>query len=215
MASLINALRQPSVTNQPPDQAEIRRNDIITILWFIFALFLGLGIRNNAVNTHRTVALGDNLPSIAIPSGWITGTSDGFVLSAQNPNSPSIFNAQVTVIARDLNNGENLVAARTGWSLQRSQQLLRYRELSAASATVLDNQPAVLVHYAYVADPTRDAGAAAPPVVVQAEDLMFISGNKFVVVTTAADAAEQDAESSNFAIVKDSLKLKLKEGEQP
>ena len=215
MASLINALRQPSVTNQPPDQAEIRRNDIITILWFIFALFLGSGIRNNAVNTHRTVALGDNLPSIAIPSGWITGTSDGFVLSAQNPNSPSIFNAQVTVIARDLNNGENLVAARTGWSLQRSQQLLRYRELSAASATVLDNQPAVLVHYAYVADPTRDAGAAAPPVVVQAEDLMFISGNKFVVVTTAADAAEQDAESSNFAIVKDSLKLKLKEGEQP
>ena len=213
MSTWLNTLTKPSVTNEPPSERELSRIDIAVIVTVIFALFLGFGIRNNASNASRTVELGEGLPTIRIPTNWISGTPEGTIFHARNPRSPSIFNAELSVTSRPLAVGEDAVMARTALGLQRSQDLLRYRELDAVTVTV-NGQPGILVTYAYVADPTREQGAIAPPVVVQAQDLIFPSGeNQALIVTVAADAATWDEEEPAIQIIMDSLDVEIQEVE--
>ena len=54
------------------------------------------------------------------------------------------------------------------------------------------DQPALVSTYAYIADPTRDVGANGLPVVVEAQDIMFLEGGQFLVATLAADASAWD-----------------------
>jgi hypothetical protein len=211
MSTWLNILSKPSVTNQPPTEQELARIDWAVIAIVIFALFLGFGIRNNASNASRTVELGEGLPAIDIPSNWITGTPEGMLLHARNPRSPSIFNTEVAVATRPLAVGEDAAFARTAIGLQKSQNLLRYRELRVDNVTV-DGVAGLLVTYAYVADPTREQGASAPPVVVQGQDLIFPSGeNTAVVVTVAADAARWDEEQAAIDLIYNSLDVTVLE----
>jgi hypothetical protein len=213
MATWLNTFTKPSVTNEAPSERELSRIDWAVIITVIFALFLGFGIRNNASTASRTVELGEGLPSIEIPNNWITGTPEGMLLQARNPRSPSIFNAELTVATRPLAAGEDAVAARTAIGLKRSQELEHYRELEAMPVTV-DGQPGILVTYAYIADPTREQGSIAPPVVVQAQDLIFPSGeNQALIVTIATDAATWDEESTSVNIIQESLGMRIVENE--
>lgn len=208
MTAFLAQLAKPSVTNEPPTDRELFRTEIAVIVLFVFALFLGIGIRGNAVSNHRTVTLGAGLPSIAVPGGWITGQPEGTLLHARNPRTRSIFNSELTVTTRPLGGDEaGLTLVRTGLALQRTQDLLRYRELEAQSVTV-NGQPASLITYAYVADPTRAQGAAAPPVVVEAQDLIFAVGDTAVIVTVAADAALWETESAYFRTIYRSLNVR-------
>ena len=209
MSTLLNILGRPSVTNEPPTERELSRIDLAVIVTVLFALFLGFGIRNNATSASRTIALGEGLPSLEIPNNWISGASEGVLLYARNPRSPSAFNAEVTVTTRPLAVGEDVVAARTAVSLKRTQELLRYRELEAQAVTV-NGQPGILVTYAYVADPTREQGATAPPVVVQAQDLIFASGsNQALIITVATDAATWDEEEAAVNLIQNSLNMRI------
>lgn len=212
MATWLSSLSKPSITNDPPSERDLSRLDIAVIVTVLFALFLGLGIRNNAVSASRTIELGEGLPSIKIPNNWITGQPEGYLLHARNPRSPSVFNAEVMVMTRPLTAGQDAVAARTSLGLQRTQDLLRYRELSAEAVTV-NGQPGILVTYAYVADPTREQGQVAPPVVVQAQDLIFPSGSNAVIVTIAADAATWEDEEAAILLIQESLDMELQDTE--
>lgn len=215
MTTWLNALTKPSITNQPPTERELSRIDWAVLVTVIFALFLGYGIRNNATNASRTINLGEGLPTIEIPQNWITGSSDGYLFFARNPRSPSIFNAQVAITTRPIAIGEDVVATRTALAIKRSQELLRYRELAANQVTV-NGKAGVLVTYAYVADPTREQGAIAPPVVVQAQDLIFPGNdNQAVIVTIATDAATWDQEESSIRLIQDSLGMKVQESANP
>lgn len=211
MSTFLNMLTKPSVTNQPPSEKELSRIDLAVIVTVIFALFLGFGIRNSASTASRTVALGEGLPSLNIPNNWITGTPEGMLLHASNPRSPSSFNAEVSVTTLPIPVGADVVAVRTALGLNRSQELFRYRELDAMPVTVND-QAGILVTYAYVADPSREQGASGPPVVIQAQDLIFPGGeNQALVVTVATDAATWDEEQEAIQIIQDSLDMKIQE----
>ena len=102
MSTWLATLTKPSVTNEPPSERELSRIDLAMIVTIIFALFLGFGIRNNAIGASRTVELGEGLPSIAVPNNWITGQPEGTLLHARNPRSSSIFSAEVRVMTRSL-----------------------------------------------------------------------------------------------------------------
>lgn len=209
MSSLLTTLTKPSVTNEPPSGSEIRRNDLVLLITVVITLLLGFAIRNSAVNASRSVALGTDLPSVRLPARWITGQTEDYVVTARNPRSPSILDSEIRIAVRPLNPDENMVTARSGLSIRRTQELLRYRELSAEAVTV-GGEPGILVTYAYVADPTRPAGALAAPVVAQAQDLVFVEPgpSQVVVVTTAADATDWDNEERYFRIVHNSLNVK-------
>ena len=209
MATWLNALTKPSVTNEPPSEKDLSRIDIAVIVTLIFALFLGFGIRNNARTASRTVELGAGLPSIDIPSNWITGSAEGVLLHARNPRSSSSFNTELIVTTRTLPAGEDARGARTAVGMKRTQELLRYRELGVERVTV-DGQEGLLVTYAYVADPSRDQGGNAPPVVVQAQDLIFPSGNgQAAIITIASDASTWDKQQAAIDLIYDSLKVEI------
>jgi hypothetical protein len=210
MSTWLDSISKPSITNEAPTEAELSRIDIAMIVTLLFALFLGFGIRNNAVTASHTVDLGEGMPSIKVPDNWITGQPEGTLLQATNPRSPSIFNAELTVTTIALPPGQDAVGARTVVSLQRTQELDRYRELGAEAVTV-DGNPGILVTYAYIADPTIDQGATAPPVVVQAQDLIFPVGESAVVVTVATDAATWDEEQPAIQLIQDSLDMEIQD----
>jgi hypothetical protein len=211
MTTWLNSLTKPSVTNEAPTDQELSRVDIAVYITVLIALFLGFGIRSNATTASRTVELGEGLPAIEVPSNWITGQPEGMLLQARNPRSPSIFNAELSVTTRPLAAGEDAVTARTALALQRTQELLRYRELEAVPV-IVNGENGILVTYAYVADPTREQGAIAPPVVVQAQDLIFPAGEgQAVIVTIATDAATWDEEESSIRLIQDSLDMQIQE----
>jgi hypothetical protein len=83
--------------------------------------------------------------------------------------------------------------------------------LRAETATVFA-EPALLVTYAFVADPTRAAGAVGPPVIAEAQDLIFVTGRTLVIVSVAADTTEWNEAMNDFRIIFDSLKFKEGEG---
>jgi hypothetical protein len=191
----------------PPTPFERRRNDLAAILVVLIAFACGFGIRNLALNASKTIVLGDDLPSLRYPAGWITGQPEFLRFQAVNPASASMFDAQIDVFVRDLKAEETLDMARASWGLQRGQELVQYRELAADPVTVLKNQPALLTRYAYVADPARESGGNGLPVVVEGQDLLFFHGDQLIVITLAAAVHDWQAEQRHFQIVFDSLEV--------
>jgi hypothetical protein len=211
--SLLAALRRPSITNRPPGAGEIRRNDVAVVFIVLLSFLLGLGLRNQTVNASRAISLGADLPTLRYPDGWITGQSEALYFQAANPTSISSFNAKIEVAMRDLQSGETLDMARANWGLRRSRELLQYRELSADPVSVLEGLPGLRTGFGYVADPTRESGAIGLPVVVEGQDLLFLHGDKLVVITVAADAHDWENEQRHFQIVFDSLNVTIVESE--
>jgi hypothetical protein len=207
MSAWLATLRKPSVTNQPPTHRELVRNDWAVVILIAFALFLGVGIRNNAANASRSVNLGEGLPTVQVPSNWITSTPEGMVLQVRNPRSGSAFPTEISVDSRLLGPTDNIVTVRAGLGAQHARDLFRYRELSAEGVTV-NREEGILVTYAYIADPAREQGGNAPPVVVQAQDLIFPSGNQMVIITMAADTTVWDAQTPFFDILTNSLRMR-------
>jgi hypothetical protein len=206
IADLMAQLRRPSPTSPAPQPFQVQRDDLAVFAVVIFALLLGLGIRSQALNASRSFALGNTLPTLRYPAGWITAEPEGLRFQAINPASPSTFDAQLAIAVRDLRADETLDLARAAWGLRRSEEMTNYRELTAEPVTV-DGQPGLLTTYAYVADPARSRGAVGLPVVVQGQDLLFFDDGKLVAVTVAADATEWAAEQDHFALVFDSLQV--------
>lgn len=209
MAGWLDALQRPSVTNVPPTAAEQRRNDLIMIGVILFALFLGWGIRSNTANATTRVPLGGQLPSIDYPATWLDSRVEGEVLHAVDPASPSTFDARLEVRIRPVREGEDMDAVSMSWPLNRAQELSRFRNLANEVRTGPNEQPALLITYAYIADPTRDSGTLGLPVVVKAQDLLFIANDgeqeQLVAVTVAADATEWNDYADEFARIFASL----------
>lgn len=207
MATWIERLSKPSPTNEPPTKSELRRNDLLVAGIVLFALFLAFGIRNQVLNASESVRLGENLPRIAYPAGWRVQDSDGALLHAVNAGSPSGFDTQLLVTSRALRSDETLEDARADRGIKLATSLNGYRELGSEHMTVRGDQPALVTTYAYIADPTLDMGAMGLPVVVEAQDIMFLQDGQFVIVTLAADANDWEDEQNEFAIVTNSLRL--------
>lgn len=207
MATWIERLTKPSPTNEPPTKRELRRNDLLVAAIVLFALFLAFGIRNQVLNASESVRLGENLPRIAYPARWRVQNSDGALLHAVNAGSPSGFDTQLLVTGRALRSDETLEDARADRGIKLASSLNGYRELASEHMAVRGDQPALVTSYAYIADPTLDMGATGLPVVVEAQDIMFLQDGQLVVVTLAADANDWEDEQGEFAIVTNSLRL--------
>lgn len=207
MSVWLERLTKPSPTNEAPDANELRRNDLLLAGIVLFALFLAFGIRNQVLNASESIRLGEDLPRIAYPARWRMHETDGALLYAINAGSPSTFDSQLLVTSRPLRSGETLEDARANRGIKLATSLNGYRELSVDRMVVQGDQPALVATYAFIADPTRDMGAMGLPVVVEAQDLMFLQNGQFLVVTLAADANNWEGEQNEFSIVTNSLRL--------
>lgn len=208
MSTWLERLTQPSPTNEAPTRGELRRNDLLAAALVVFALFLAFGIRNQVLNAGTSVRLGENLPRITYPERWRQQSNADALLHVVRAGSPSTFDTRMVVTGRALRTDESLDDARADRGIKLATSLPGYRELEAERMLVLDGQPALVSTYAYIADPTRDAGATGLPVVVEAQDIMFLGGGQFLAVTLEADAADWEEQAREFAIITDSLRLR-------
>jgi hypothetical protein len=204
---LLERLTKTSPTNEAPSASELRRNDLLVAGVVLFALFLAFGIRNQVIYASKSVRLGENLPRISYPDRWRVQNTDGTLLHAINAGSPSTFDTQMLVTSRSLRSDETLEDARADQGIKQATSLNGYRELLADRMTVQGGQPALVTTYAFVADPTLDMGAMGLPVVVEAQDIMFLQDGQLVVVTLAADANDWEDEQNEFSIITNSLRL--------
>jgi hypothetical protein len=213
MSTFINRLRSPSITNEPPTVQEQRRNDLYVIATIVIAILLGWLIRNNTVNAVRQYTFEGDVPAVALPADWISSRSqEGLLLRAIDPGSPSTFSGLIEVSARPLREGEDLTVLNVSWPLKRSQELDRFRTLSSQAMVAPNGEPAQLITYAYIADPTRESGALGMPVVVRGQDLIMLVGEgaerQVVVITTAADAVDWEREARVFERLYDRLGIR-------
>lgn len=207
MTLWVDRLIKPSPTNEPPAPREQLRNDLAVAATVIFALILAFGIRNQVFTAARFASLNEGVVRIAYPERWVMRADEESGFIAIRFGSPSIYDSRIEVSSRPINAGETLDLARFDRGLKLSAELPGYRELEAAEMQVLNGATAIVTTYGFIADPTRDAGATSLPVVVEAQDVMFLYEGHFYVVSLRADAADWDANARNFAIVTDSLRL--------
>lgn len=208
MANPLSAIWQPSITTEPPTVHEIRRNDLALFAFVLVLLLCGWLVRERFQGGANTQMLAEGLPTILYPADWVTtGTTDDALFTARNPASPSTLDSEIRVEALPVREGESLETLRVMTSLRRNQALDRYRELDAQRMLVGGESAGYLVTYAYVADPTRDSGAPGVPVVAEGQDLLFGSGNQWLVITTIADAAQWESESAPFTALYEHLQV--------
>lgn len=210
-----------SATAPPPSPAEIRRNDWVLFAVVLASMALGWLILRlysqpqfaqpqPAASEAQVGAL--SLPPLRYPAGWLLeGENASAIFRAWDPSSPGTFTPSMEIVALAAEPGTTLDAARAGLSLQRSRELERYRELAAEPVTVLGGEPAILVTYAWLADPTQESGGNGLPVVVQAQDLVFARGEAWTRATVAADASDFDTNAPDFDRFFASLDLKRSE----
>jgi hypothetical protein len=208
MSTWLERLTKPSPTNEPPSASELRRNDLLVAGVVLFALFLVFGIRNQVINASESVRLGEDLPRISYPAGWRVQNTGAALLHAVNAGSPSTFDSQILVTSRALRSDETLEDARADRGINLASSLNGYREIAVDRMTVQNDQPALVATYAFIADPTRDMGAMGLPVVVEAQDIMFLQDGQFVIVTLAADANDWEDEQNEMSIITRSLRLR-------
>ncbi len=184
-----------------PTAADWRRNDLALFATVLVLLLLGWGVARQARAHVQTVDLGVGLPRVAYPAGWTRSSGeDGQLFAARNPAGSSAYRAGVSLATRPLLADDTLDSVRTDVAFLRSRTLDRYRELSAQAVTVQGGTPAVLTTFAALADPSRDSGLSGMPVVVQGQDLIFKSGNQWVIASTSADAAALEDARAAFAL---------------
>ncbi|NOZ73116.1 MAG: hypothetical protein GXP38_14625 [Chloroflexi bacterium] len=202
MPDLISTLHSPSVTSPPPSEWEERRNTLMILLLVILALAGAWGLKWVAENATHTARLGGGLPDIIYPASWVSTTPENVLWQASDPQSSSSFKTRLQIYTRDLRPGETLDILNVSWPLYRQETLDKFRNLSVTSATAPNGSRAMVFTYAYVADPSFQLGTLDIPVVVQAQDIVWIGGSEalpqLVVLTIASEASAWESELPVF-----------------
>lgn len=209
MSEIMSLLQSPSPTNPPPSAVEERRNLILVLCVVLLALAGGWGLKWSVQNATHTVRLGGGIPDVAYPASWVTVPADDVLWQAINPRSASTFKSRVQISSRVLNPDESLDSLSVSWLLQRNSTLEKFRNLATSSNVRVGDEPAVLFTYAYVDDPELALGDPGLPVVVEAQDLLWLGGKpgqqQLLVITVAADAALWDVEAPALRRILDKL----------
>jgi len=165
------------------------------IATLVAALAVGTGLQSWV--TSRTNTATSGRVSLAYPAAWVRGNERGTVISVSDVRSGGLFGTRAAV--REVPKREllgpdsaagSVADAATAWSLTRGQGLLAYRVLDVAPAKV-HGQDAYQLQYAYLA--TAPGGATSMPALMRAVDTLVASGDRFYVLTVAAENGEFDA----------------------
>jgi hypothetical protein len=208
MAGWLQRLTKPSITNAPPQPREQLRNDLAVLGVILFALFLGFGLRSQAFGASRSLELPADLGRLLYPAAWTVRAAPDLLVRVFDAGSPGTFDTRLEVAARPLRPQETLAEGRADLAFKRIAALPAYRELAVDEAEVKRGAPALVVTYSYLADPAHESGIVDLPVVVEAQDIVYVDDGQLVVVTMAADANEWNAEEHDLAVIRNGLRLR-------
>ena len=173
-----------------------RWNSYFAIALAALFLFLGITLRNNALNATQTF---ENLEAgvrAQVPGGWLldTGSSE-YVFRAQDPDAlPFKTTLQVSVLTVGPDATPNLVLDLL--NLDRAPRFSTYREISRTDET-LRGDPAKRMIYAYTQD-ERNPFQATVPIVVQGADVVVLRRGQAVIITYREERSSFDANLYRF-----------------
>jgi hypothetical protein len=162
-----------------------RLAEFAAIAAVVIALALGWVLKTS-VEGRRVPFQGEGI-SAQVPEGWLRAVGQrGEILRVVNPASagfPTMYAINVQPTAPETTPAE----AASLLTLQRGQQLTAYRLLEQSPVTV-NGHSAYRIAYAYV-EVDANVTHADLPVVVQAEDFVFVQDGRSIVVSFRAAAA--------------------------
>jgi hypothetical protein len=173
------------------------------IVWATVILMLAVGLVLRVSTERRMASFSQGGLSLRYPVGWTSMAADtpGHLLyvadpfsAPQSPTGVQVWQVPTADVSRRQQSLGDLALA---WSAQQARELASYRVLGV-EATTVNNQQAVAIDYAYVAEPTIGTAAASIPVVVQAQDVLVVHGDTLTIVTFAADANVYQNESETW-----------------
>lgn len=107
MTNLFQMLSKPSPTNEAPPPSQAWRNDVAMLATLLFALFLGVGVRNQSLNASQYIDIGQKYAPFEC-SAWLADQTCRFGHVAGAYAAKSILGSEVDVVTRPLEADESL-----------------------------------------------------------------------------------------------------------
>jgi len=165
--------------------------DWAVIVVVVAALGLGLLLRENALYSYGSFALGDGDISGRVPANWVREYGDDPLIEARDPRSGA-FNTKLVLRTRPLAPEMEASAALQSLALERADEVSAFRTLGTDPVAV-GGRTAMQRTFTYVqADPNPYLDRL--PVVVKGVDLVLRDGGRVILVTYLAgvDAFDRD-----------------------
>jgi hypothetical protein len=176
--------------------------------WIVYltaavALLIGLGLQWFATNQTQTGTVGAS--SIGYPPSWVQTTEPGADFAAADLHNGGPYGAGVslravdkaTLVSRLANqnpppsDADLLNVGATNWSLQRGEGLVGYRVLGI-NKTSVQGHDAINVESAYLLDSSLGSATNGLPGLMHAVDTVVLSGDKFYILSYAAESSQFD-----------------------
>ena len=179
------------------------------VVWLTVLLSLIVGWVLMTLVTGQMQQVKTNAGTISIPSSWALLREEGTTFSATDRNASGSRVSMRQIAKADLIGTlgpDTLETAASNWAVLRSNDLEGFRVLNIEAVQLLQNGqmirtpegvaqaepvagaiPAMLVEYAYLANPSESVGANVMPVLFHAIDTLVAKDTDFMVLSVAVD----------------------------
>jgi hypothetical protein len=180
------------------DELSLRQrwSDYIALLFGLFSLFIGMNLRDVALNA--TVVYSNSQAGIRAeyPENWLIDEQGNYIFRVRDVTQIG-FKTTIQVAARPVSaitSTRNLIDALT---LSRSQTLSSYTVFAIEPYVLPDEIEATAVTYTFVAAES-DPFLQSIPVVVEGLDILTISRGQAIIITFLSDARTYDQNYPRF-----------------
>jgi hypothetical protein len=156
-------------------------NSLGVVILALGMLFLGLLMRNSALNARAAFVDQQSGIRVQIPANWLISSNQAeFVVQAEDPGArpfKTLLRVSLIPVGAEAT-PRNVIDTLT---LQRAGRLSTYRILSITPSTIGDS-PAIEMDYAYVQADTNPF-ISVIPIVVRGRDVVVIEDGQAIIVT--------------------------------
>jgi len=171
------------IRDEPPALTFRQRwNTYLALLSLVGALFVGLTMRNNALNATVTFEDLESGIRAQVPQGWLLDSnSPEYVFRAEDPNAmpfKTLLQVSVLPVGPDAT-ARNVVDQ---LNMERPQRFASYKRVAQGEQRLRDGTTAIRMTYSY-AQSEQNPFLESPPIAVEGVDVVILRGAQAVIVT--------------------------------
>lgn len=171
------------VQDEPPALTFRQRwNTYLALLALAGALFVGLTMRNSALNATMMFEDLESGIRAQVPQGWLLDSNNpAYVFRAEDPNAmpfKTLLQVSVLPVGPDAT-ARNVVDQ---LNMERPQRFASYKRVAQGEQRLRDGTTAIRMTYSY-AQSAQNPFLESPPIAVEGVDVVILRGAQAVVVT--------------------------------
>lgn len=168
-----------------------RWNHYFIVLFALGAFFIGLKLRDSALNATTLYNNPQAGIQAAYPQNWLIDTEGDYIFRIRDMSRIG-FKTTIQIAAQPVGEGTSTRAILDALNLNRSQILAAYKILSASKTITLpDKTLATAMSYTYAAL-ENDPFLESVPIVVQGVDILTIKRGQAIIITFLCDTGLYD-----------------------